>query len=140
MGKHCLGLASQDPSGRVVSRPSMKQVLLYEFELRKRAYRFVNEGGLTLTEAFDKARAGTETKQAYLTGPWHQNTAGAQAVGHVPPPPPLGVGVGKAARKGDTSNKGSKGAGRGGGGKAADRDSNGLCSSTPGDNRQMCFA
>ena len=65
------GVEARDGSGNIVALPSWLTLLGYEFQLRKKACKLVNNSdeGLTLAAALKTVRASTELRERYFTTP-----------------------------------------------------------------------
>jgi len=136
LGPHVYGLAARDHSDKVVATPSWATVLSYEFQVRKRAMKFVNEQQLSLAVALKQAREDPVTKERFFVTPI------AIAGPFSAPPPPTNERrnrsrsprrpAAKAAGKGQPNSR------RKGRGKGAKALTNNLPYRTP-DGRQICF-
>jgi len=78
LGEDVAGLEAKDPEGRVMGRPSWAQVLSYEFNIRKQAYRWFNEKGMALDTAIQTAMEDQEIKSKFLTTPMAVSVAAIQ--------------------------------------------------------------
>ena len=154
LGRHIHGLEATS-NDKVVARPSWVQIMSYEFELRKRAYRFINDDSKDILEAFKSAIADPETRQNHFTVPLGLTLMGAAASGQprqvYDNRPPVsaqwdgsGGGNGGSAREargggrgGGRGNDNRGRGGRGGGGRGT-RDAAGLFLTTPFDGRPIC--
>ena len=138
------GLEAKDTDGKGILAPSWTQILGYEYEVRRRAYRYIVEEYMPLPKAFEEAAKDGETKQHHLVIPMSMGAAGAQRTGRsgayheVPRDASQLDFTPKGSQKG--GGKGGKGKQGGGGGAALSaRDSKGLFTTTGWDGRQICF-
>ena len=68
LGEEVWGLEAKSAGGQVIAKPSWLQVLEYEFQVRKAAYKSINEGA-ELSDALKAAKASDSIKTRYLITP-----------------------------------------------------------------------
>ena len=68
LGEHVRGLEAQDQSGNTVSRPAWKQILHYEFQIRKEHAKLVNNGS-TFRDALRQAWLDTSIRDRHFITP-----------------------------------------------------------------------
>jgi hypothetical protein len=136
LGEHVFGLTGKSSEGFTISAPAWSQILIYEFQIRKKAFERVHSQGETFAEALKKSWADPIIKERYLTTPMalasvsvKRPTDSSQSQGQKRSGP-----YGKGKQKGGSKGKG-KGKGKGKkGGKRGGKNS-----VTP-DGRPICFA
>jgi len=69
LGEDGWGLEAKADDGVICARPSWGTILSWEFELRKRAMKYINEDGSTLEEALKAARKDNELRTKHLIAP-----------------------------------------------------------------------
>ncbi len=108
LGEHILELSVEDDNGNTLAQTSWKNLLRYEFELRKLAIKLVNREGETLHNALKRASADGELRTKYivttlaLEGP---RSSAKRPFQQLEPPPP--------AEPARNPNRNTKGKGRG---------------------------
>ena len=128
LSKRVARLASEDESGQVFHSPTLKQVLTYDFYIRKKMVELLAPD-TPVGEALKQAMECPVTKERHFTTPLSVSAAAQAARSRSPGPPaassaPWGMGKGSKGRKG----KSKKGKGRGA-----------FHSLTP-EGRQICYA
>ena len=81
LGPEVAGLEAKDASQRVVARPAWADVLNYEFQLRKKAYKAFNETGHAMEAALRHAMEDTQLRERYLTTPMAVSAAAISVSG-----------------------------------------------------------
>ena len=69
LGRTVLGQEVSDPVSGTIIRPSWDVVLDYEHQVRKRAYKLVNDGDFTIRDALSEARHDQSIYARYFQGP-----------------------------------------------------------------------
>jgi hypothetical protein len=137
LGEHVYGLTGKSSEGYTISSPSWGQILIYEYQIRKKAFERVHALGENFAEALKKSWSDPVIKERYLTTPMAlasisvRKPAAVQSVGGNARQGPYGKGSKKGGSKGGKGR--GKGKGKRGGGKG------GKHSVTP-DGRPICFA
>ena len=144
LSEHCFLMTGRSAEGFAISGPSWAQLLLYEFQVRKKAWQMVQNEGATFKDALRAAWRDPVVKERFLTTPvaltsaaqpkrsWDGGASESQD-GHGKRP--------KGNKKGSGRGKGGgakgKGKGKGKGKTASDRL--GIASRTP-DGQAVCFS
>eukprot|EP00435_Cladocopium_sp_Y103_P060935 s1184_g22.t1 len=127
LSKRVARLQSEDESGQVFHTPSLKQVLTYDYYIRKKAMELL-EPAKPLGDALKEASEDTIIKERHFTTPLSVSAAAqGSSRSRSPPPAAASSAAGKGLQKGKKGKK-SKGKGKGG-----------LHSVTP-EGRQICYA
>ena len=131
LGDTVMNMKTSSADGKLIHRPDWKQVLIYEFEIRKQMTRLVLYEGMTIATALKAARKDTEIKETFFVTP----NAMAAATDRERSP--------RGNRRGDYSYYGNKGNGKGKGkqgkGKGKSKFIDSLHHQTP-DGRKICYA
>ena len=69
LGEHVYGLTGKSSEGFTISSPSWQQILIYEYQIRKKAFERVSSLGETFSEALRRSWADPIIKERYLTTP-----------------------------------------------------------------------
>jgi hypothetical protein len=112
LGEDVYGLKVQDDLGGTVYRPSWHLLLGFEFQIRRAAYKNVNNYGRPLAQALTDARNDTALAQKYFHGPMAL-AGGAAAAAHGTRTPSKGTGGGGGARPAEGVEAPSASQGRG---------------------------
>ena len=140
-------------TGRVV-KPTIALVVDYEFHMRKRLCKLINEQGLSLRDGLKEVMAHPDTRNRYFTtplsisGPVESRLTGQDQGrgdrGRSRTPPwqrrdgPGGYDRGRGASKGPGKGRGGRG-GRGGGGDRGGGMAGGPYPTSTPDGRRICF-
>lgn len=142
LGEHCYGLKARNERDEAVSAPSLELVLSYDFQVRKKMVKMMNEG-MDLVAALDGAMQDGTVKERYFLTPAAMNAAASRA----PSPPKGNLRLrsrsprrrGRSQDRPRTPDQGPRTKGKRGGGKGKGRGKGKLASRTP-DGRAICFA
>jgi hypothetical protein len=137
LGEHVLELVATDTEGKVLAAPSWELVLKYEYEIRKKAYRILqDEPSKNFPAALEEAWKNPTTKERAFTTPLALQTSSVNkrsysenwgGGGQEKLPKKDGKGKGKGGRGG----KGGKGKGKGKGPQQ--------CQSKTPDGQNICY-
>jgi len=119
LGEHCYGMLGKTAEGFVVSGPSWSQLLVYEFQVRRKAWYLVQHDNLPFCDALKQAWRDPVVKERYLTTPValsatnisaKRNWEGGQEWegGKKPKGSGKGKGKGKGGKGGKSGGKGTK--------------------------------
>ena len=146
LSEHCFLMTGKSAEGFSISGPSWAQLLLYEFQVRKRAWQLVQNENQKFRDALKAAYRDPVVKERFLTTPVAL-TSSAQpkrswdSSGSTAEQPATGKRA-KANKKGGRGKGGGKGSGKGGrggkGGKSA-TERLGIAARTP-DGNAICFS
>ena len=141
LSEHCFYMQGKTAEGFVINGPSWQQLLVYELQVRKKAWSLVQNTGCTFEAALRAAWKDPVVKERFLTtpvalsassAPKQRNTEGDNAGGG-------GKGTGRRTKvkKNQGKGKGGKGKGGGKGGKSAS-EKLGCAARTP-DGSPICY-
>lgn len=109
LSEHCYYMQGKTAEGYVISGPSWNQLLVYEFQVRRKAWSLIQSTGSTFEAALRAAWKDPVVKERFLTTPVALSAAGG---GKRPADPSTGQPA-NAGKKSRGNQKGSKGGGRG---------------------------
>ena len=142
LGEHCYALQGKTAEGYVINGPSWNQLLVYEYQVRRKAWHLVQHDGTPFKEALKAAWKDPVVKERYLTTPvalsaatpsgkrvWEGTTGDADSGKKA-------KGTGRGRGKGGKGAKGGRGGGKGKGKTASERLN--IASRTP-DGKPICY-
>ena len=147
LSEHCYYMQGTSAEGFAINGPSWAQLLIYEFQVRRKAWLEVQSVGIEFGKALKEAWKDPSTKERYLITPIALSAAGAKRT--------WDEGAGKGSNKwqkggsGKGAGKGGKGFGKGGksggkggkGGKGGGKGAGGLvCASRTPDGKAICYS
>jgi hypothetical protein len=135
LGDFCYNLSGRDAEGHVVATPAWAQLLVYELQIRKKAWYLVNEGK-AFKDALVEAWKDPVVKERFFTTPVAMASAAAAKLNSSGGSLGWGDG-GKNGKKLKVKGKG-KGSQDGGKGKGKGRNRAGMFFKTP-DGEPICF-
>ena len=142
LSEHCFYLQGKSAEGFTVSGPSWQQLLLYEFQIRKKAWQWILNGECgRFSEALARAWQDPLVKERFLTTPIALASSGTKrGPAGDDPHKPLEAKPKKAKGSGKGKGKGGGKSGKGGGGKSGSKaaDRLGMSSKTP-DGLNICY-
>ena len=148
LSDQCFYLQGKSAEGFVISGPSWSQLLIYEYQVRRRAWHEVQDNGTEFGKALREAWRDPSTRERYLITPIALSSAGGGkrpwdgGGGSDAPKWPKG-GSGKGTGKGGKGGggKGGKPAGKfGKGGKGGGKGNQGECANRTPDGKPICYA
>lgn len=129
LGEFVWGLTGRSADGNTVALPSWAQLIIYEYQIRRAAYRLVEEGS-TFKDALKQSYKDAVTKERYFTTPIALSSSQKRPYAFNDMPD------GSSQKKGK-----SKGAGKGGKSGGKGRKGNGKPSGKPeGKKHDFCYA
>ena len=142
LSEHCFYLQGKSAEGFAISGPSWNQLLIYEFQVRRKTWTLVQNQGMDFATALRVSWRDPCVKERFLTTPIALSAAGS-GKRYMEPSDPFAAG--KKARsaghgRNKTGNK-AKGSGKGKGkgkGKQSAGDKLGCASRTP-DGQPICY-
>ena len=158
LGEHCWGLIAKDNDGNTIATPHWGLVVKYEYAIRKKAYREMNDTGKDLRTCLREAWLDPLTKERHFSTPLSISASSgshtiqmtsAQLALKRPYEQHEETGSGKGRYKKVKDNKAGKGAGKGGkgagkgsgkaSGKGAGKSIPKGCAPKTPDGRAVCY-
>jgi len=140
LGEHCFAMQGKTAEGYVITGPSWNQLLVYEFQVRRKAWHIVQHDGVAFKDALRQSWKDPVVKERYLTTPValaasttsKRSYEGSQSEDTGKKPKGAGKGKGRGTGKGSKGKGGGKGKG-----KSASEKLN-ISSRTP-DGKPICY-
>ena len=142
LSEHCYAMQGKTAEGFVINGPSWSQLLVYEYQVRRKAWHLVQHDGISFKDALRQSWKDPVVKERYLTTPValaasttsKRSWEGSQSEETGKKSKGAGKGRGRGAGKGTKGKGGGKGAGKG---KSAAEKLN-ISSRTP-DGKPICY-
>ena len=144
LSEQCYFMQGKSAEGFTISGPSWAQLLIYEYQVRRKAWLIVQSKGTEFGEALREAWKDPSTRERFLITPIALATSGTKrnwgdssGSGNHSDKPKTGGG-GKAHGKGAKKSKGS-GKGKGSSGKSSGKGNTSSCASRTPDGKPICY-